>query len=84
MAWKSASLPASAFMPALLMRWPGSFFCMIRSAVGERQMLPRQTMSMLWYMILFSVYGLKKKRESDYKVLLFRLCGVYGFCMPFM
>lgn len=46
-------------------------------------MLPRQTMSMLWYMILFSVYGLKK-RESDDKVLLFRLCGVYGFCMPFM
>ena len=45
-------------------------------------MLPRQTMSMLWYMILFSVYGLK--RESDDKVLLFRLCGVYGFCMPFM
>lgn len=42
-------------------------------------MLPRQTMSMLWYMILFSVYGLKKKRESDYKILLFRLCGVYGF-----
>lgn len=47
-------------------------------------MLPRQTMSMLWYMILFSVYGLKKKRESDDKILLFRLCGVYGFCMPFM
>lgn len=44
-------------------------------------MLPRQTMSMLWYMILFSVYGLKKKRESDDKVLLFRLCGVYGFCI---
>lgn len=47
-------------------------------------MLPRQTTSMLWYMILFSVYGLKKKRESDDKVLLFRLCGVYGFCMPVM
>ena len=46
-------------------------------------MLPRQTMSMLWYMVLFR-FMVRNKRESDYKVLLFRLCGVYGFYMPFM
>lgn len=54
-------------------------------------MLPRQTMSMLWYMILFSVYGLKKSVSQTirycfsvcavYTAFLCRLCNWFGLCV---
>ena len=54
-------------------------------------MLPRQTMSMLWYMILFSVYGLKKSVSQTirycfsvcavYTAFICRLCNLVGLCV---
>lgn len=54
-------------------------------------MLPRQTMSMLWYMILFSVYGLKKSVSQTIRycfsvcavctAFVCRLCNWRGLCV---
>ncbi len=54
-------------------------------------MLPRQTMSMLWYMILFSVYGLKKSVSQTIRycfsvcavctAFICRLCNLVGLCV---